>query len=192
MDTTLKKLRTADLVSKAKLTRFKKKCQQLVVAMVSKLIEKIPLGTDFLLSLSVPHPPFLSSRPRSKIVLTHILQLKVLSKKCCDEAMSKFKLFLNGNVMKFNKKLMEFPKDERLHELYFDTICVSRFKKLASVVTLILTLSHGQVPVERGFSQKHNLIQVNMSPDTIISKRSIKGHMLANNQHTPYTITIDP
>ena len=80
MDTTLKKLRTADLVSKAKLTKFKKKCQQLVVAMVSKLIEKIPLGTDFFLSLSVPHPPFLSSRPRSKIVLTHILQLKVLSK----------------------------------------------------------------------------------------------------------------
>ena len=84
---------------------------------------------------------------------------------------------------------MEFPKDERLEKLYFDTFGVSRFKKLASVVALVLTLSHGQASVERGFSQ-NNLIQVKMSPDTIISKKIIKDHMLANNLK-PYTITID-
>ena len=89
MDTTLKKLRTADLVSKAKVTEFKKECQQLVIAMVSKLIEKSPVGSNFLLSLSVLHPQFLSSRPRStvldrwKIVLTHILKLNILSTKSC-------------------------------------------------------------------------------------------------------------
>ena len=56
VDTTLKKLHTADLVSKAKVTEFKKEFQQLVIAMVSKLIEKTPLGSSFLLSLSVLHP----------------------------------------------------------------------------------------------------------------------------------------
>ena len=40
VDTTLKKLGTADLASKAKVTEFKKECQQLVIAMVSKLFEK--------------------------------------------------------------------------------------------------------------------------------------------------------
>ena len=84
---------------------------------------------------------------------------------------------------------MEFPKDERLVKLYFDTFGISRFKKLASVVALVLTLSHGQASVERGFSQ-NNLIQVKMSPDTIISKKIIKDHMLANNLK-PHTITID-
>ena len=92
--------------------------------------------------------------------------------------------------MEFKEKLMEFPRDERLDELYSDTLGVSRFRKLASVVALVLTLSHGQASVERGFSQNNNLIQVNMSPDTIISKRIIKDHMLANNLK-PYTITID-
>ena len=195
--TTLKTLRTADLVSKVKVTEFKKEGQQLVIAMVSKFIEKIPLGSDFLLSLSVLHPQFLSSRPRStvldrwKIVLTHILKLNILSTKCCDEAMSEFKLFLDGNVMKFKQKLMEFSIDERLDELYFDTLSVSRFKKLALVVALVLTLmSHGAASVERSFSQNNNLIQVNMSPDTIFSKRIIKDHMLAINLK-PYTITID-
>ena len=164
--------------------------------MVSKLVEKSPLGSDFLLSLSVLHPQFSSSRPRStfpdrwKIVLTHILKLNILPTKCCDEAMSEFKLFLNGNFTKFKEKLMEFPKDERLDELYFDTLGVSGFKKLASVVALVLTLSHGQASVKRDFSQNNNLIQVNMPPDTIISKRINKDHMLANNLK-PYTITVD-
>ena len=174
MDTTFKKLCTADLVSKAKLTEFKKECQQLVIVMVSKLIEKSPLGSDFLLFLSVLHPQFWSSRPRSavldrwKIVLTHILKLNILSTKCCDEAMSELKVFVDGNAMKFKENVMEFPKDEQLDELYFDTLGVSKFKKLASVVALVLTLSHGQASAERGFSQNNNLIQVNMSLDTII------------------------
>ena len=55
--------------------------------------------------------------------------------------MSEFKLFLEGNVLKFKEKLMKFPKDECLDELYFDTLVVSRFKKLASVVALVLTLT---------------------------------------------------
>ena len=33
--------------------------------------------------------------------------------------------------MTFKEKLMEFPKDEHLDELYFDILGVSRFKKLA-------------------------------------------------------------
>ena len=95
MGTTLKKLRTADIVSKAKVTEFKKEFQQFVFAMVSKLVEKSPFGSNFLLSLSVLHPHFLSSRPRStvldrwKTVLTYIFKLNILSTKCCDEAMSR-------------------------------------------------------------------------------------------------------
>ena len=92
--------------------------------------------------------------------------------------------------MEFKEKLMEFPRDERLDELYSDTLGVSRFRKLASVVALVLTLSHGQASVERGFSQNNNLIQVSMLPNTIISKRIIKDHMVPNNLK-PYTITID-
>ena len=104
-------------------------CQQLVIAMVSKLIEKNPLGSDFLISFSFLHPQFLSSHltstvlDRWKIVLIHILKLNMLSTKCCDEAMSEPKLFVEGNVVKFKEQLMEFPKNEHLDELYFDTRC---------------------------------------------------------------------
>ena len=55
---------------------------------------------------------------------------------------------------------------------------------------MVLTLIHGEASVKRSFSQNNNLTQVNISPNTIISKRIIKNHMLANNLK-PYTITID-
>ena len=78
--------------------------------------------------------------------------------------MSEFKLFFDGNVMTLDgadQKLMEFPKDERLDELYFDILGVSRFKNLISVVAVVSTLSHGQASAERGFIQRHNYFKKN-------------------------------
>ena len=96
--------------------------------MVSKLIEKSSLGSDFLEFLS-SHPK-LTVLDRCRIVLAHILKSNILSTKCCDEAMPEFKLFLHDNAIKFKEKLMEFPKYERLDELYVNTLGVFRFKKL--------------------------------------------------------------
>ena len=96
--------------------------------------------------------------------------------------------FWAGMSGRSKKSWWSFQKDERLDELYFDTLGFSRFKKLASVVALDLTLNHGQASVERGFSQNSNLFQVNMSPNTVTSKRFIKDHMLANNLKS-YAIT---
>ena len=56
------------------------------------------------------YPQFLSSCPRSAvldrwtIVVTYILKLSIFSAKCCDEAMSEFKMFLDGIDMKFKKR----------------------------------------------------------------------------------------
>lgn len=92
--------------------------------------------------------------------------------------------------MKSKAELSEFPKDKRLDDLYFDNLGILKFKKLASIVSLVLTLSHGQASVERGFSQNNSVLQVNQSADTIISKRIIKDHMLANDLK-PFTIEIN-
>jgi len=70
-----------------------------------------------------------------------------------------FKLFLDNNVLKSKAELSEFPKDERLDDLYFDILGVSKFKKLVSIVSLVLTLSHGQASVECGFSQNNSVLQ---------------------------------
>lgn len=196
VDSTLKKLRLTDKVSKSAIFNFKEKCQELVIVMLKKLNDKTPLTSEFLRACSVFLPQFLGGRPREsvlakwKLLLSQFLELNILSSKDCDEATSEFKSFYDKEVVKFKDTLLEFSKEERLDELYFDTLGISKYKIVSSVVALILTLSHGQASVERGFSQNNNLVKTNMSPETIISKRIIKDHMLANDLKQ-YTIKID-
>ena len=59
-------------------------------------------------------------------------------------------------------------------------IFVSKDKDLLFAVNLILTLSHGQVLVEHGFSLNVNIMKTNMSPEPFTAKRILQDHMLAN------------
>ena len=68
-------------------------------------------------------------------------------------------------------------------------IFISKDKDLLFVVNLILTLSHGQVSVEHGFSLNANIMKTNMSPESLTAKRILQDHMLAN-MLKPYTIEI--
>ena len=46
----------------------------------------------------------------------------------------------------------------------------SRSENLSYVVKKILTLSHGQASVDRGFSINKSLVKVNMKEETIVAK----------------------
>ena len=48
------------------------------------------------------------------------------------------------------------------------------------VIKLLLTLSHVQASVERGFSNNKSILKTNMSSKILILKRLIKDQMLAN------------
>ena len=63
-----------------------------------------------------------------------------------------------------------------------------KYPELSKVI-IILTLSHGQADVERGFSQNKTLLQQNTKEDSISSETVIKDHMLANKLQ-PYCIEI--
>ena len=64
-----------------------------------------------------------------------------------------------------------------------------KYSNVSFVITLLLTLSHGQSSVERGFSNNKSILKTNISAETVISKRLIKDHMLAN-RLKPHTIEI--
>ena len=49
------------------------------------------------------------------------------------------------------------------------------------ILKTILTLSHGNTSVERGFSINKNLVDVNTSQESIIAQHLVKDHMIANN-----------
>ena len=54
---------------------------------------------------------------------------------------------------------------------------------------LLLTMRHSQAAVERGFSHNNAILKINMSPETVVSKRMIKDHLLSVNMK-PHTTEI--
>ena len=125
------------------------------------------------------------------MLLKCLIDLGVLFPQRCDEAATlQFNQFYSEIRNKHQKDFEQFSQEScRLDELYFHKTGVAKYQDVAFVIRLLLTLSHGQAAVERGFSHNNALLKVNMNPEPVISKRVIKDHMLAHNVK-PYSIDI--
>ena len=66
---------------------------------------------------------------------------------------------------------------------------MSKYSNFSFVIKFLLTLSHDQASVERGFRNSKSVFKTNLSAETVISKRLIKDHMLGNGLK-PHTIEI--
>ena len=126
------------------------------------------------------------------MLLKPLIDLGVLSPQHRDEATLQFNQFYSEIMNKYQKDFEEFSQEScQLDEFYFHKVEVAEYQDVAFVIRLLLTLSHGQAAVERGFSHNNALLKVNMNPETVISKSVIKDHMLANKLN-PYSIDISP
>ena len=93
----------------------------------------------------------------------------IMTPQKCDWATSEFKSFLVDELSLHQLELQKFsPKEDRLDEFYFKKLNVSKPTSLPFFIKMLLTLSHGQAAVERGFSA-NNTIQENISVETINS-----------------------
>ena len=73
-------------------------------------------------------------------------------------------------------------EETKLDEINFERIDIRRFKELALLLKVILTLSHGQAAVEHGFSINNYLSIVNISEKPLVCKKPVKNHLLSNQQ----------
>ena len=99
-----------------------------------------------------------------------------------DDAKKEYKDFLKV-VVKPNKRLfMDFNMDkERLDDFFMKFLNgVNRFSKIAEVVKFVLTLSHGQAAVERGFSISEKTLFENFGNDNLMTKHIVIDHMLTH------------
>ena len=71
-----------------------------------------------------------------------------------------------------------------LDEFYFNIVKVPNFKEFSSLLKTILSLSHGQGDVERGFSVNSGVLQDSIADKSIVSKRLIKDYHLSSNKKT--------
>ena len=192
----IRRLKQQDKVSLSQLKAFKEGAQQFVISMLEKLFEKSALVSVVLRSASVFDPFVMCELSKEKLqerwehLLKHLIHLAIIAPSRCDQAMAEFKSFQENEVKKIWHEFSGFcSKESRLDDFYFKTVGIGKYKELSFVLKLLLTVSHGQASVERGFSHNSAVLKTNMSPETVIAKRMIKDHILSNDLK-PYTIEI--
>ena len=111
-----------------------------------------------------------------KILLKYLVDLNVTSPQSCDKTPSEFMSFVDDDLPKLRLKNSLLKKTDWIYFL-FDTVAMPKYNNVSFVIKLLLTLSHCQTSLERGFSNNKSILKINMSVETVFSKRLIKDHI---------------
>ena len=121
-----------------------------------------------------------------KALLQHLLSLRIVSSHKADKALIQY-----GNVKTdLQRAVIDLSKIPRLDDFYFKELKVAKYPEFCLVIKIVLTLSHGQADVERGFSLNNAVLESNMKHDSVVSKRLILDHLVSNNLK-PHTMEIN-
>ena len=116
-----------------------------------------------------------------KKLLTHLTNIKLSQPQFCDKVTQEFLEFV-GHEMKLHSHVFQsFKRDNTsLDVLFFSYTDIVKYKELSTLVKVILTLTHGQAAVERGFSIKNSLSKVNITEQSLLCKKIVRDHLISN------------
>ena len=120
-----------------KISKFTSEVKCVIITMVSKLLERIPLGSALLKSASVLDPDVLQGNNQDKLItrfktlLKAIMNLSVLAANSCDKVLSHFKCLLDNDLKELRLYAIKLvQEDERLHNFYFKKLNVGKYTEL--------------------------------------------------------------
>ena len=192
--TSIKKLKKKDEVSTQEVSSFYAGVKTFVKATALKLFEKIPVVSKIVRNASIFNPHLMATSEkkylfiRVQTLVSHLVTIERIDAQCGDKVVAQYKSFLEENAEKFKS----FKRNEtRLDEFFFTVCGVNKsHPELASVIEVVLTLSHGQAAVERNFSLGKSIVVDNISERTIKMKKVLKDHMYSNKLN-PRSIVIN-
>ena len=159
---------------------FKTECVQLLSAMTAKLIERCPLKYTLVRYLSSLNPPkMISSASDVTAKFENILQILMngswRSVGECDELLSQYKAFLVQMKPDHAVNFRDFTPDSRRLDTFLGNYMQDhiQFAKLWDIFKMLLTISHGQASVERGYSVNKDLLIENLHEKTVVVLRTV-------------------
>lgn len=182
-DKLLSELRSKKKVSERDALMIKVATREFLVKAVTKLLEKCPLNYTLVRNLGWLDPQKIKDRPdicekQLKYCLQIISSAGRVRLNRCDRILNQFRDF--AVVCKTSEDASQCPTGphSRLDTFFHAQLAKEQqFRDLWDVVRKVLMLSHGQVPVERGFSINKNIIVENMKERTLIAQRIIVDHL---------------
>ena len=104
-----------------------------------------------------------------------------MSSKMVKDAKLQFDRFVQDVVVVHKEEFLEFDyanKGHRLDAFYFTYLPgKSAYSSFSESLKIILTLSHGQAAVERGFSINKSILVDNLKTESLSSQRIVHDHM---------------
>lgn len=164
-------------------TAFRRDCRNFLETFLNHVMEKTPLDNRLVKHIKCLNPEVLAAETTEvtqedfKFLLDCLLPSKFILLKDCDKILDQWRAFTRDvrtldDFKHFSRRCV------RLDSLYYDTLHDSEtYEMLWPVIRLLLTLSHGQATVERGFSVNKETSTVNISRHGLIARRTIKDHM---------------
>jgi hypothetical protein len=154
--------------------QFKVSCRRSLVTLIEKLLNRNPLNNSFVRNLACLSPETILNDPATSAkyferILWQLVRDKRFEEQKCDEALSQFRQLTSSQLTSFD------VERDRLDDFYHNVLHEKKiYSTLYDVIKVLLTLSHGQASVERGFSINKQMLRENLSAETIIAMRQVK------------------
>ena len=174
-------------VTDTQIKEFERNDVKFLATMCHHMLQNSPLKIPFVRWCHCLNPLYMSDNPDAcRKLFDSLLEKLVVQKRFttnfADDAKKEYKDFLKVVVKPNNRLFMDYNMDkERLDDFFMKFLNgVNRFSKIAEVVKFVLTFSHGQAAVERGFSISEKTLFENLGNDNLIAKRIVIDHMLTH------------
>jgi hypothetical protein len=128
-----------------------------------------------------------------KIVLKVLVDAKKLNEGDVDQIKHQFSCFLDEDVSHYTVKLGSFDhkkEDQHIEQLFYEMLSSKQcHKTLWAVIKRLLTISHGQATVERGFSTNKQVSVDNLQECSFVALRQISDYIKTVNGSLNVKIT---
>ncbi len=171
-------------VSQLQGLEFRKECAIMLAFIVSKIQEKSPLQYLLARKLSSLDPRLIVSNPEEAVkmfqnVLKELINDKWKTSQEADIELAQFRKMVFDAKKYHHTRFAAYNfNKERLDKFFFELLeGQEEYEKLWTTVKVLLTLSHGQASVERGFSVNKEALAPNLQEQSLKAIRLIHSHL---------------
>ena len=148
----LKELRKRDEIEGSDVKNFYEMVTLCVEKTATKLLERSPINSVVVRTARVFNPSLITPENKDallkmmKPLLMHLHMSKVITVTIGDKAYDQYSDFIDQK-----SNFIVLDDVDRLDELFFQLLKISKFPELSQVAMIIVAISNGQAGVERGF-----------------------------------------
>ena len=183
--TTLEKVYKEKKISQLQMLEFRKECECMLVITIAKIQERSPFKYNFARKLASLDPRVMVSNPDQAIkifqeVLQRLIETRWKTSRRQTLLAEYRKLVSDVKRYHLDKSLSFKITTDRLDSFLFEVLQnQNESQQLWITRQLILTLSHGQATVERGFSVNKEVLAPNLQETSLVAMRLVHSSMQA-------------